>query len=197
MSLFLFVSFSPAEVVTILSPWTADREPYLDKAHVVWLWFDLMNACSQGMTLTYRCTSCARGQNCTIKVYFEHFLATCFLVNTVWKIDPSQIFYLPKTWLVNSIGFKTTIVLLRLNSTDVFSSHRKGQHVWSLNLWYQTIQQTQVLSLKHFLGLSKPRHRGKKDTRAMLWTWDNMVSTWCVLRKCFCVCACICIFTSK
>lgn len=41
--------------------------------------------------------------------------------------------------------------------------------------WYQTILRTQVW--------------------AMLWTWDNMVSTWCALREC--VCVCIWIFTSK
>lgn len=160
MSLFLFVSFSPAEVVTILSPWTADREPYLDRVQVVWLWFDKCTLTGHDTNLSIH--QLARGQNCTIKIYFQHVLATGFLVNIVWKIDPSPIFYLPKTWLVNSTKFKTTVTLPRLNRTGVFSSHRKGQHVWSLNLWYQTIQHTQVLSLKHFLGLSKPLHRGKK-----------------------------------
>lgn len=36
--------------------------------------------------------------------------------------------------------------------------------------WYQTILHTQVW--------------------AMLWTWDNMVSTWCALRESVCLCVC-------
>lgn len=71
-----------------------------------------------------------------------------------------------------------------------FSSHTgKGQHVWFLNVWYQTIQHTQALSLKHFLGLSKPLHRGRKTPGLCF----ELEITWSPHGVCYGSVVCVCV----
>lgn len=98
------------------------HQPCLDLADGVWLRPDLMNACLQGMTLTFWSTSLQESRIVLKKkkespACFIHSLISCHL-----KYEAAECY---EVWC---------LFFLLVKQTFSFSSRRKGQHVWLLNL---------------------------------------------------------------